>query len=715
MHASMPPETPPPDDARRPAPSGGEGNVVDPEVLAERRALRAEQAEQSAARRAADAQVLAAQLARERARLEAERDAARAEAAAAREGADAAIAEARHLADERDTLRAALASARTERDALRRVREEAPAAHTGPIGDAAHAASSGGAALPGHTADSASPDDRMPAAPAASAPTPAPAPSGVPARAEDGVNGSGVVPRRWADGLRRELTVARAATAVVERAAPAALSRPAVGLARERQLVARRAAAPLGIVSGGPLQAPQRRGNRAAPVTALALERERSSRLQAQLDSSLAVQRELRTHIAALQRAVHQRVEAERRIEAALRRVREELTTASRFVVERAPQAQQPTAAVPPSHRPATAAPAGPPRAAAGTAGPSAMPAPPAFAPAPQDTLGPTPAVAPSVDTAPPQGPSAPSLSAPASGVHGGSAAADAAPAPLTGSPPPTAGASLDPQRLAEARERLRAAVPAAGGADEPPAPLPFGPSTPWLTVALQRLLASEPEIAGGIAVGLLPAYGLAAGCALRYDLLLEGRGCLAVDVEPGRATVALRPAPRPRGERDLSIAADAVGFAKLLHGRRTLRRPARVRGGRRALRELRRIARTPLGLRDVAAAGAALDPALALRLVALAIEPAATRGERFAIAHAPLGGGPVDAWLRIADGAEPQVCDRAPAEPVRLTLRCTRGAILPLIAGVDAPPGETGRLDGDDRPLALLRRWIAQTERSDS
>ncbi|HZV72702.1 MAG TPA: hypothetical protein VFF79_03215 [Conexibacter sp.] len=637
----MPPETPPPDDARRPSPT--EANVVDPEVLAERRAQRAEQAEQSAARRAADAQVLAAQLARERARLEAERDASRAEAAAAREGADAAIAEARHLKGERDELRAALDQAREERDALAAAREQRRA----------------------------------------SAPAAVRSADGPPKPAATNGNGTGVagLPAAWPTALRRELLVARGAAGIQ---LPAAAGRPAApvpGLARERRLVALRVEAGPAFRAAPP--ASQRRGDRAAPITALALERERSSRLQAQLDGSLAVQRELHTHIAALQRSVHQRVEAERRIEVALRRVREELTAANLLAVRRAePPAASPDADSAPEALAADTA-SGPPRAAAGTAAPAVVPTP--AADAPPATLG-----------------AADLPAAPATVPADVEVAAVVAPA-AAGAAPEAPG-SLDPLRLHAARERLRATAP-------PLAALPTGTPAPWLTAALRRLLTSEPETAGRIAVGLLPAQGLAAQQRLRYDLLLAGRGCFAVDVVPGTATVTPRTTPRPRSARDLSIVADGAGFARLLHGRRSLRRPARVRGGRRALRELRRLARAPLGMRDLGSAGVTLDPALALRLVALAIDPEATRGERFAIAHAPLAGGPVDAWLRIADGTPPLVLDAAPAEPLRLTLRCTRGALLALIAGVEPPPGEAGTADGDEQALALLRSWIASTE----
>ncbi|HEU4703187.1 MAG TPA: hypothetical protein VFS37_11960, partial [Conexibacter sp.] len=504
----MPPETPPPDDARGSSSSSSEGgNVVDPAVLAERRAQRAEQAEQSAARRAADAQVLAAQLARERARLEAERDAARAEAAAAREGADAAIAEARHLQAERDSVRDALIEARRERDQLAAT-AAAPGESVGPAGPAAPA--------PAESAEPAAPrsEPAQPTEPGADAP----AAGGGPATANGtGRNGHAVLPPAWAAGLRRELAVARSAAAVAAPPAPSRGASPVVpGLARERRIVAQRAAA-------GPVPAAtptsgvegQRRGDRAAPITALALERERSSRLQAQLDSSLAVQRELRTHIAALQRAVHQRVEAERRIEAALRRVREELTAANAFAAGRAVAPAAPGHGRPDPAQPgdAAAAPPGePPRAGAGSAAPAATPMPPASSVASPPTASSPPPARVSPE-------SSPEAEAPAVEV-----------APAAHAAPPTP--ALDPLRLSAAHERLRASVPPAEAAPQP-APPPAGPPAPWLTEALQRLLASDPETAGRIAVGVLPAHSLAAEKPLRLDLLLTGRGCLAIDVAP--------------------------------------------------------------------------------------------------------------------------------------------------------------------------------------
>lgn len=104
-------------------------------------------------------------------------------------------------------------------------------------------------------------------------------------------------------------------------------------------------------------------------------------------------------------------------------------------------------------------------------------------------------------------------------------------------------------------------------------------------------------------------------------------------------------------------------------------------------------------------------DPALAFELLVLAIDPAQTAGHRFTIAHAPLAGGPADAWLRVHDGARPLVLAAFPGEQPATTIRSTRGAILPLLAGVAPPPGEAAALDGDPAPLALLRSWLAATE----
>ncbi|MDR9370952.1 hypothetical protein Q5424_17785, partial [Conexibacter sp. JD483] len=311
-------------------------------------------------------------------------------------------------------------------------------------------------------------------------------------------------------------------------------------------------------------------------------------------------------------------------------------------------------------------------------------------------------ASAPAADAAP-----APADAAPAPAVDA-PPAADAAPAPFAPAiPPAEVGASpvaweTPPTRAASAEPERREPF----GLQRAPS----GPPAPWLPRALKRLAAEDPETAGRILVGILPAQGLVSQ-QVSYDLVLTDRGTVAVDVHDGHTCV--RPLDGPRSSRatDLRVTTDHAGLAKLLLRRRGLRRRARIKGSRRKLRELRRLAREPLALRDLASSGATLEPALALWLAALAIDSSATFGNRFTIAHAPLPGGPPDAWMRIQHGAPIAVLRTRPGEEATVTLRCTRGALLAVLAGVTPPPGEGAAIDGDLKALERLRGWIRATE----
>lgn len=707
------------------------------------RATEAEQVAAAAesARRRAEAKRAASREKRRRAieereLAEAELAAARAEADAAREGADAVLAEVAHEQAEREALRAQLAQARAERDSLRHELERTRHEH-------AHDA------------------------PRAAAEPPAPVVAATP----DG--GAPGAPADWAQRLRAELSLARAAAAVTppivrdtgpelppgDPALPGQTpaSDPtgprSSALERERRMVERRAAeaarqpgAARGRVplpsEGQPFPAERRGPERAISVTALALERERSGRLQTQLERHAATERELREQIVELERAVASRMDAEVRIEGALRRVRGELEAANalRMLTERGSptrsliasdsdpsmtaSTREPSAAAAPPVGPAPAAGLGEPSASA----PAGLGGPSAAGPAPGG-LGEPPAPAPAGLGEPPAAGPAPAPPADASG----SAAPDAAPAASAASEPAPALAGFDANRLNAARERLRANAPqepaepdtaAAASAPLVPAapvvpklavaPLPVVPARapePWLPDALRQLAREDPETAGRILVGMLPAQGLVAQRSLSYDLVLADRGTVAVDVVEGRTHVRARDAVRPSSEVDFRVATSHAGLARLLLSRRGLRRRARVRGSRKRLRELRRLAREPLALRDLAASGSTLEPALALWLAALAIDSSATFGHRFTIAHAPLPGGPADAWLRIQHGAPLTVLRTRPGEDPIVTLRCTRGALLALLAGVAPPPGEGAAIDGDLGALERVRAWIRATE----
>ncbi|WP_148261064.1 hypothetical protein [Conexibacter woesei] len=710
---------------------------------------------------------------------EAELAAAQGEARAAREGADAVMAEAAHVESERETLRAELAQARAERDALRTELAQAREERDGGRAELAGAR----AERDGLRTELA--QERDAAASAAAAPARfVPSPSLLRsefmlARATRGRPVRTVPPRVGVtvptDALARERRL------VEERGAASALagrgSGAAAGAARAAGLaaaVAARAAGPAAVGDAAlrGAEAERRVPPRAIPVTALALERERSVRLQSQLDRQAQTERELRDQVEALERAVASRMDAEQRIEAALRRVRGELEAANalRMLTERGSPTRPLTSTQP--AREATPTSPAPPASAAPPA-PDAADAPPA--PAPPAAAPPAPAPDPAAPPAADPDAAAPHAPVPAADPAAPPAAAAAAP----GDPVPL-GAGFDADRLNAARARLRAmaeaeeraaaggdpapldasarpdaAAPADAAASVDPAPpadaasagsaapartarpgparvigparvtvptprafvdanarRPVRSTSPWLPAALRRLVREDPETAGRILVGMLPAHGLVTQRPLAYDLVLADRGTVAVDVRSyGRTTVRALDGPRESRRVDFRVAASHAGFARLLLTRRGLRRRARVRGSRRRLRELRRLSREPLALRDLASTGATLEPALALWLAALAIQPADTVGHRFTIAHAPLPGGPADAWLRIQDGAPPSVLRTPPGEPVAATLRCTRGALIALLAGVAPPAGEGAAIDGDAAVLELVRGWIRATE----
>lgn len=736
-----------------------------------------------------------------REQAEAELATLRAEAQAAREGADAVIAQAAHEQQERDRLRAEVEQIAAERAALRTELEHLRAEHDAEreqaraaldelradrdrartAADEARAAQERAVAEARAAADAARAEQErgMAAAEQASGPpvaggpwverlraelararalAPAPAarrevpwPLAAAPAAAHSLDGALALERRLQDlrGSGLPGTVAaRAATG--SRSIESALRQPSAGADAERaaapeglapgaglaSAAARFAAAGRPVAEGGRVTGPPA-AVRAMPVTALALERERSTRLQAQLERQAETERELRDEVAELQRAVASRMDAEQRIEQALRRVRGELEAANalRMLTERGSPTRPLTASEPapvavdePVVTQSEKAPAETALPAAGDDSDSEQSALAGFdadrlnaararlrasAPAEEDPDAANPSgEVPPAEEAGPDPSGAPAAPTPDD-------ATPVAPAPLAAPEPLAAPAPLgDAAGMAVAGTSGARPDAAAGPLTLSSASLPvvqpeapIGPPAPWLPAALRRLLADDPETAGRIVVGMLPAHGLVAQRELVYDLEIADRGTVAVDVRDGRATVRALERPRDGEPRDFRVSATHAGLARLLLGRRGLRRRARVRGRRRRVKELRRLTQEPLALRDLAASGTTLEPALGLWLAALAIDPARTVGHRFTIAHAPLPGGAADAWLRIRSGEPPQVLRTRPGEEPAATLRCTRGALLALLAGVAPLPGEGGAVDGDAAAVTLVRSWIRATE----
>ena len=299
-----------------------------------------------------------------------------------------------------------------------------------------------------------------------------------------------------------------------------------------------------------------------------------------------------------------------------------------------------------------------------------------------------------------------------------------AGPAPAA-TPVPSQPVQAD--RLNEALARLRdrtpappaeeaaespAEPPAAPRAEpDPPAAAPATPPKPWLEAAFRRLTERDPAAAGRLLLALLPAQRAADPHAVAYDLVLDDLMCARVTVGSGSIDVELAQVPRPAAEVDFQLVGDGARVARLLVAgglRRRLpsRRRARIRGDRRRVAALDHLVRARLGLPELIGAGVRLDPPLALMLAASAIEPGWTVGERFTLAHRDPALEAPGAYLQVRDGREPAAGAEAPHSPVAGVVVCPAQDLLGVLAGRGAP------LEGEQRPLDLVRQWLVRAQR---
>ncbi len=229
----------------------------------------------------------------------------------------------------------------------------------------------------------------------------------------------------------------------------------------------------------------------------------------------------------------------------------------------------------------------------------------------------------------------------------------------------------------------------------------------PWLRAGLERLAASDPGTAAQLLAALLPAQALVAEADLAYDLTAPSVGTLRVIIEGGLARVEPRDAPGPRDEVDVIVEGPLDALAPLAAGGAGWRlRGVRTSGSRRRLRRLVKARRRPVGLGELGLAGSPVHPGLLLAALGAAVEPASTRGHRFAVTYAVGGDG---AWLVVAAAAAPlAVRPHAPdRESAAATVVVSAPAFMPLLAGHEPPRGERASVVGDRRAVDLLHGWF--------
>jgi hypothetical protein len=271
---------------------------------------------------------------------------------------------------------------------------------------------------------------------------------------------------------------------------------------------------------------------------------------------------------------------------------------------------------------------------------------------------------------------------------------------------------SVEPSRLSAALDRLREQhPPAETGHDAatgtgPPAALP-GTASDALPRLFRILLREDPAAAGRLVIGLLPAQRLVDPRPVAYDLILGPETCLRVTVGTGAPEIELSEAPRPPAQTQFRVEGDPAALARLLGAgpvRRRLGRGggvARLTGDRNAFAGLRALTRTPLRPHRLLDAGVELEAPLVLRLVAMVAEAHAIE-HGFTLAHRTPDG-TTTGVLHVLSGARVSMTPTALGPP-DATVVCAPARLLAALLG---DRGRDIEIDGDERPLALVRQWL--------
>ncbi len=237
--------------------------------------------------------------------------------------------------------------------------------------------------------------------------------------------------------------------------------------------------------------------------------------------------------------------------------------------------------------------------------------------------------------------------------------------------------------------------------------------ATDWLATALRRAAVHrDAQLVGELIAELLPAQGLVVGKTRTYGVTIDEVGCYRVATTGmGPASVARIDPPAVRG-LDFEIRGSVAQVGALVAGRGSWRlRGLRATPGAGA--KARRVAharRVPLTLRELAGANVRVWPGLLLPVLAEAVDPQWTASERFVIAFAISGATPTVLYIGVSDGAPITVSPRSIDAPPAATLYLSERACLNLLARTPLPAGERVLCAGD---LAVAERLLGWMDRA--
>jgi ribonucleoside-diphosphate reductase beta chain len=233
---------------------------------------------------------------------------------------------------------------------------------------------------------------------------------------------------------------------------------------------------------------------------------------------------------------------------------------------------------------------------------------------------------------------------------------------------------------------------------------------------ALQRMAASDPELAARLIVQSLPAAAANLPDGLSYRLELDGVGAWTVSSLGGRAKVAEVLAGADLNGETFAISTDAETLARVASGHNPVgplaRGKLKLRGRRRKAFALRRLD-PDAGPRDLARLGLPIDADLVFRSLAYAIEPEWTRGHRFTVAYQLVGKGGGTWRVEVDDGRI--AVERGLGEDPDALVRIRYSDWVALLSG-ELTPADAMRLgktevEGRIPPVTRLGRWIDRAQ----
>lgn len=261
----------------------------------------------------------------------------------------------------------------------------------------------------------------------------------------------------------------------------------------------------------------------------------------------------------------------------------------------------------------------------------------------------------------------------------------------------------------AEAPQAWREPAPPAASPEAYAEPTPAPAGGAWLGRGLRRLAGDDELAALRVLVDLLAASPGAPEEA-EWDLIVPGHGAWAI----APSGVAALDDPRPQAAFWLQT--DAAALIDLLADgpRGVSRRRARVRGTRRRRRALRAVGPVALDLGSLAEQGVLPRPRPLYEALVRLIDPEWTRGHSFCVRQ-EITGPRGESWYVAVDDGEPvRLVTEEPAAGATASIRASQDAFARLLSQRTPAAGEKVAMRGDLLALALLTQWTDRVQRGE-